>query len=384
MSFSGKMITMNDAAPVISAKNVWKLFGANPKGYLRSIEPDRSFDDIRDDGYIAGVKDVSIDVGRGEMLVIMGLSGSGKSTLVRCFCRLHEITGGTIEVEGEDIMSLGQKQLIDLRRRKMGMVFQSFGLLPHRTVLENVAFPLEMRGQDRHERRERALEVIELVGLSGREDYFPRELSGGQQQRAALARAMAPEPQVLLMDEPFASVDIVLRRRLRRDCRRLLRAAGTTTILVTHDPEEALDIADYIAVMEDGRIIQFGSPEDLHDRPATPSVGAIFGGAQVVAAKRDGDVLQTSLGAWPVSCVAGDMPSASEVDLLVHAETLDCIKDAGGLVVVDVHPLGVASRLLLQTASGEEITVQTTAAVEEGAHYRVVPRDASVRAFASG
>ena len=198
---------MTQATPVISAKNVWKLFGSNPKGYLQSMEPNRSFEDIRQDGYIAGVKDVSIDVGRGEMLVIMGLSGSGKSTLVRCFCRLHEITGGTIEVEGQDIMSLGQKQLIDLRRQKMGMVFQSFGLLPHRTVLDNVAFPLEMRGQDRHARRERALEVIELVGLSGREDYFPRELSGGQQQRVGIARSLVIEPDIWFLDEPFSALD---------------------------------------------------------------------------------------------------------------------------------------------------------------------------------
>jgi len=219
-------------------------------------------------------------------------------------------------------------------------------------------------------------------GLAGLGPRFPHELSGGQQQRAALARAMAPEPPVLLMDEPFASVDIVLRRRLRRDCRRLLREAGTTTILVTHDPEEALDIADHIAVMEGGRIIQFGTPEDLHERPASPSVGAIFGGAQVVAAQCENGVLRTTLGDWPLTCVAGDLPEASEIDLLVHAETLDCIEDASGLEVVDAHPLGVASRLLLQTASGEEITVQSTAPVEEGARYRVVPREASVRAFA--
>jgi len=173
---------------VISCKNVWKLFGATPESYLKSMPEGHSFDDIRADGYIAGVKDVSIDVGRGEMLVIMGLSGSGKSTLVRCFSRLHEITGGSIEVEGQDIMALSEKELIDLRRNKMGMVFQSFGLLPHRTVLENVAFPLEMRGQDKHERRARALEVVKLVGLEGREEYFPRELSGGQQQRVGIAR----------------------------------------------------------------------------------------------------------------------------------------------------------------------------------------------------
>ncbi|MEM8732257.1 MAG: ATP-binding cassette domain-containing protein, partial [Pseudomonadota bacterium] len=164
---------MPSDAPVIACKNVWKLFGKNPEGYLRSMPAGHSYDDIRDDGYIAGVKDVSITVDRGEMLVIMGLSGSGKSTLVRCFSRLHDITGGSIEVDGQDIMTLSEKELIALRRNKMGMVFQSFGLLPHRTVLDNVAFPLEMRGQDRHARYDRAMDVIKLVGLDGREDYFP-------------------------------------------------------------------------------------------------------------------------------------------------------------------------------------------------------------------
>ena len=170
---------MSADQPVISCSGVWKLFGAKPEAYLASMRGDETYEEIAEAGYIAGVKDVTLDVGQGEMLVIMGLSGSGKSTLVRCLCRLHEITGGTVEVAGQDIGALDEKSLIELRRSKMGMVFQSFGLLPHRTVLENVSFPLEMRGQDRHARRDRALEVIELVGLSGREDYFPRELSGG-------------------------------------------------------------------------------------------------------------------------------------------------------------------------------------------------------------
>ncbi|MGB1035098.1 MAG: ATP-binding cassette domain-containing protein, partial [Primorskyibacter sp.] len=198
---------MTANAPVISCQNVWKIFGDDPKAYLKKMPQGHSFDDIRADGYIAGVKDVSIEVARGEMLVIMGLSGSGKSTLVRCFSRLHEITGGTIEIDGQDIMALSEKDLIELRRNKMGMVFQSFGLLPHRTVLDNIAFPLEMRGQDKHTRRERALEVIKLVGLDGREEYFPRELSGGQQQRVGIARSLAIEPDIWFLDEPFSALD---------------------------------------------------------------------------------------------------------------------------------------------------------------------------------
>ncbi|MGB3244520.1 MAG: betaine/proline/choline family ABC transporter ATP-binding protein [Sulfitobacter sp.] len=257
---------------VISCKNVWKLFGAKPEAYLAKMPAGRSFDDIRADGYIAGVKDVSIDVGRGEMLVIMGLSGSGKSTLVRCFSRLHDITGGTIEVEGSDIMSLSEKELIDLRRNKMGMVFQSFGLLPHRTVLENVAFPLEMRGQDRHERRARALEVIKLVGLEGREEYFPRELSGGQQQRVGIARSLAIEPDIWFLDEPFSALDPLIRREMQDEFLRLQQLLHKTIVFITHDFDEALRLADRIAIMKDGAVEQCDTPDQIVLNPATEYV----------------------------------------------------------------------------------------------------------------
>ncbi len=230
------------------------------------------FDDIRADGYIAGVKDVSVDVGQGEMLVIMGLSGSGKSTLVRCFSRLHDITGGTIEVEGQDIMSLAEKDLIELRRSKMGMVFQSFGLLPHRTVLENVAFPLEMRGQDKHTRRERALEVVRLVGLEGREDYFPRELSGGQQQRVGIARSLAIEPDIWFLDEPFSALDPLIRREMQDEFLRLQEMLGKTIVFITHDFDEALRLADRIAIMKDGAIEQCDTPDAIVMNPATEYV----------------------------------------------------------------------------------------------------------------
>lgn len=259
-------------APIISAKNVWKLFGADPRGYLASMPPGRSFDDIRADGYIAGVKDVSIDVAEGEMLVIMGLSGSGKSTLVRCFSRLHDITGGSVEVEGIDIMSLKERELIELRRSKMGMVFQSFGLLPHRTVLENVAFPLEMRRQDKHTRRERALQVIELVGLAGREDYFPRELSGGQQQRVGIARSLAIEPDIWFLDEPFSALDPLIRREMQDEFLRLQEMLGKTIVFITHDFDEALRLADRIAIMKDGAIEQCDTPDEIVVHPATEYV----------------------------------------------------------------------------------------------------------------
>ena len=257
---------------VISCKNVWKIFGADPVKYLAGMPKGHSFDDIRADGYIAGVKDVTIDVSRGEMLVIMGLSGSGKSTLVRCFSRLHEITGGTIEVEGQDIMSLSEKELIDLRRNKMGMVFQSFGLLPHRTVLDNVAFPLEMRGQDKHERRARALEVVKLVGLEGREDYFPRELSGGQQQRVGIARSLAIEPDIWFLDEPFSALDPLIRREMQDEFLRLQQLLNKTIVFITHDFDEALRLADRIAIMKDGAVEQCDTPDQIVLNPATEYV----------------------------------------------------------------------------------------------------------------
>ena len=259
-------------APVIAARNVWKLFGPSPEKYLANMPAGRSYEEIRADGYIAGVKDVSIEVARGEMLVIMGLSGSGKSTLVRCFSRLHDITGGTIEIEGRDIMALGEKELIDMRRSKMGMVFQSFGLLPHRTVLENVAFPLEMRGQHKHARRERALEVVKLVGLEGREDYFPRELSGGQQQRVGIARSLAIEPDIWFLDEPFSALDPLIRREMQDEFRRLQAMLNKTIVFITHDFDEALRLADRIAIMKDGAVEQCDTPDKIVLNPATEYV----------------------------------------------------------------------------------------------------------------
>ena len=263
---------MSAETPVISCQNVWKIFGDKPQKYLADMPAGRTYDEIRADGYIAGVNNVSLDIARGEMLVIMGLSGSGKSTLVRCFSRLHDITGGSISVEGQDIMALNEKELIELRRSKMGMVFQSFGLLPHRTVLENVAFPLEMRGQDRHDRRERALEVIKLVGLDGREEYFPRELSGGQQQRVGIARSLAIEPDIWFLDEPFSALDPLIRREMQDEFLRLQELLGKTIVFITHDFDEALRLADRIAIMKDGVVEQCDTPAQIVLNPATPYV----------------------------------------------------------------------------------------------------------------
>jgi glycine betaine/proline transport system ATP-binding protein len=206
------------------------------------------------------------------MLVVMGLSGSGKSTLVRCLARLLDITSGTVEVEGRDIGKFTEPQLIDLRRRKMGMVFQSFGLLPHRTALENVAFPLEMRGQDRDSRLARAREVLALVGLKGREGYFPRELSGGQQQRVGIARSLAVEPDIWFLDEPFSALDPLIRREMQDEFLRLKGMLAKTIVFITHDFDEALRLADRIAIMKDGAVEQIDTPDRVVMAPATPYV----------------------------------------------------------------------------------------------------------------
>ncbi|MEM9099237.1 MAG: betaine/proline/choline family ABC transporter ATP-binding protein [Pseudomonadota bacterium] len=257
----------NSSEQVIACRDLWKVYGPSPEAMIG-----QSIEQLRATGHVAAVRDVSLSIHRGEMLVIMGLSGSGKSTLVRCLSRLVESTSGAISVEGQDLLAMNEKELIDLRRSKMGMVFQNFALLPHRTVLENVAFPLQMRGQDRHARRERALEVIKLVGLEGREEYFPRELSGGQQQRVGIARSLAIEPDIWFLDEPFSALDPLIRREMQDEFLRLQDMLGKTIVFITHDFDEALRLADRIAIMKDGAVEQCDTPDKIVLDPQTPYV----------------------------------------------------------------------------------------------------------------
>ena len=259
-------------APVIRATGLWKVYGHDPHGLLGQPGGPPEPAAIRESGHVAAVRDVSIDIAEGEMLVVMGLSGSGKSTLIRCLTRLVEPTAGRIEIDGQDLLALSEKELIRVRRKKMGMVFQNFALLPHRTILDNVAFPLEMRGSPRLERRERALEVIKLVGLEGREDHFPRELSGGQQQRVGIARSLAIEPDIWFLDEPFSALDPLIRREMQDEFLRLQGMLGKTIVFITHDFDEALRLADRIAIMYDGAVEQVDTPDRIVLEPATEYV----------------------------------------------------------------------------------------------------------------
>ena len=256
----------------IACENVWKLYGDDPRGFFDRHGGVPGDDAIRADGYIPAVRHATFDVYEGEILVIMGLSGSGKSTLVRCLTRLIEPTAGSVRFDGTDLLEANEQELIDLRRHKMGMVFQHFALLPHRTVLDNIAFPLEVQGIDKETRYVRAREIIEVVGLAGRDDYYPRELSGGQQQRVGIGRSLAVEPDIWFLDEPFSALDPLIRKEMQDEFIRLQSVLHKTIVFITHDFDEAIKLADRIAIMYEGEIVQLGTAEELITNPATDYV----------------------------------------------------------------------------------------------------------------
>jgi glycine betaine/proline transport system ATP-binding protein len=257
---------------VIKCESVYKIFGANAKRMLQNHSGNVDAAAFQKAGCIVGVNDASFEVSKGEMLVVMGLSGSGKSTLLRCISRLTEATAGRIFIEGQDLLTLNNKELIELRRNKMGMVFQSFALLPHKTVLENIAFPLQIKGVSTNDSISKAMEMVRLVSLDGRENYFPRELSGGQQQRVGIARSLAVEPDIWFLDEPFSALDPLIRKEMQDEFLKLQSALSKTILFVTHDFDEALRLADRIAIMKDGIIEQLDTPANIVLNPATEYV----------------------------------------------------------------------------------------------------------------
>ena len=260
------------STPVIKCESIYKIFGNNAEKMLQNANGNVDAKTFQDAGCIVGVNNASFEVAKGEMLVVMGLSGSGKSTLLRCISRLTDATGGKIFIEGEDLLAMNNKQLIELRRSKMGMVFQSFALLPHKTVLENIAFPLQIKGSSTNDSIKKAMEMVELVGLGGRENYFPRELSGGQQQRVGIARSLAVEPDIWFLDEPFSALDPLIRKEMQDEFLRLQGVLNKTILFITHDFDEALRLADRIAIMKDGIIEQLDTPANIVLNPATEYV----------------------------------------------------------------------------------------------------------------
>jgi glycine betaine/proline transport system ATP-binding protein len=267
------MVEAEDTRPVkLVCRNVWKIFGKDGRKFLSANGGNPTPESLAEAKLVGAVRNASIEVRRGENFIVMGLSGSGKSTLVRCLSRLIEPTWGQVELDGIDLLKASADDLIQIRRHRMGMVFQHFALLPHLTVLENVAFPLSIQGIDRKSREERARKVIELVGLVGREQFYPRELSGGQQQRVGIARSLAVEPEIWFLDEPFSALDPLIRREMQSELIRLQSVLKKTIVFITHDFDEAIRLADRVAIMKDGEIIQIGTPEELVMRPATPYV----------------------------------------------------------------------------------------------------------------
>lgn len=256
----------------LDCRGVWKVYGDDPQGFLTRHGGSPSLGELAQFGMVGAVRDTSVSVMEGEIFVIMGLSGSGKSTLVRCLSRLIEPTAGEVRFEGRNLLDMTESELIELRRHKMGMVFQHFALLPHLTVLENAAFPLHIQGMGRSAREARAREMIDIVGLQGREDYYPRQLSGGQQQRVGIARSLVVEPDLWFLDEPFSALDPLIRREMQDEFLRLQSLLHKTIIFITHDFDEAIRLADRIAVMKEGVIEQIATPEELVLHPATPYV----------------------------------------------------------------------------------------------------------------
>ena len=254
---------------IIRLEHVTKLYGMNKSEAVAMLEKDAAKSEVyKETGVITALWDINLEIKRGEIFVIIGLSGSGKSTLVRCLNRLHKPTSGSVEVNGRDVLAMSKKELRDFRRNDIAMVFQSFGLMSHRNVVDNVAYGLEVRGVSKEERQAKAREMTKMVGLEGMEEQPISSLSGGMKQRVGLARALANDPKVLLMDEPFSALDPLVRREMQFELLSIQRKLGKTVVFITHDINEAFKLGDTVAIMRDGRLVQVDTPEGMSSHPA--------------------------------------------------------------------------------------------------------------------
>jgi len=328
---------MPKAEPKISCRHLWKVFGPDPVGFLKKhqMQPDATA--FAAEQYIGAVRDVSFDVMENEILVIMGLSGSGKSTLIRAITRLNDPTAGEVLMDGRNLLAASPDELIEIRRHKMGMVFQNFGLLPHRNVLDNVAFPLEVSGSDRASREAKAREMLRLVGLEGREGYFPRELSGGQQQRVGIARSLAVGPEIWFLDEPFSALDPLIRREMQDEFLRLQKLLRKTILFITHDFDEAIRLADRIGIMKDGYLVQLSRPEEMILHPANDYVREF-----VKIAPRDkilslAAIARPLSGDAPAQALAGATKLADAAARILGSDAAFQIVDEAGLSLGEVR-----------------------------------------------
>ena len=339
--------------PAIRVEGLWQVFGANPLAALSEAQAKGGDVDaaLRDAGYIPAVCDATFEVAPGELFVIMGLSGSGKSTLIRGISRLVEPTAGRVEIEGEDVLAASKARMTELRRSTMGMVFQHFGLFPHMTVLDNVAFPLKVSGIKRKARHDKVRPIIEMVGLKGREGAYPRELSGGQRQRVGIARSLAGDCSVWFLDEPFSALDPLIRRQLQDEFLEMRERLKTTILFITHDIAEALKLADRIAIMRDGRIVQIGTPAEIVLNPVDDYVREF---ARDVAKGRHARVASVMRAA---EHVGSDDPGL-RTDMTLEAALASCmslyepvpVRDGDGKLVGMVHPSDLAAALQVDEA----------------------------------
>ena len=340
-----------EGRPTLAVRNLWKVFGPAEHKVIGTPDADLPRDELRrKTGSMISLRDISFDVWPGEVFVVMGLSGSGKSTLVRCMTRLIEPTAGEVLLDGEDIRKADAAALRELRRHRFSMVFQHFGLLPHRRVIDNVAFGLEIRGESRAIREERAREMIELVGLKGHADSFPDQLSGGMQQRVGLARALAVDPEVMFFDEPFSALDPLIRRDMQNEVLRLHHEVGKTMVFITHDLAEALKLGDHIVIMRDGKVVQIGRPEEVVGAPADDYV------ADFVSDVPRSHVLTLRWIMRPLE--PGDPTDGPEFD--ASAVIRSCLEAAAGTdkpirVVKDGQLLGVVDRARILGAVADTI-----------------------------
>ena len=353
---------------VLACRNVWKVYGTRPDSFFSDrsgavADPDAKLAEIRDSGHVPAAANVSFDLHKGEIFVVMGLSGSGKSTVVRCLSRLVEPTAGEVILEGRDLLKLSDRELIDVRRHKMGMVFQAFGLMPHLNVIENIAFPLKLQGVGEAERLERAQRVIDLVELGGREYNFPDQLSGGQQQRVGIARSLAVEPDVWFLDEPFSALDPLIRRQMQDEFLRIQEVLHKSIVFITHDFLEALRIADRIMIMKDGQVVQIGTPLELILSPADDYVfeftsdvpwERILRAESVCRPLRDSDQAITGR-------VSGDTSVEDLLPYLARHEDGVLVEDTAGKVTGVATAQGVI-RALATGADDREVVRETAGA----------------------
>ena len=337
---------MSSPEAKLVCRNIWKLFGHHAAGKLSELGENPSLESITAAGLVSAVRNVDLTVNEGEIFVIMGLSGSGKSTLVRCLSRLVEPTAGEILFHGNNLLAATDAEMIEIRRHKMGMVFQHFALLPHMTVLNNVAFPLEIQGTGRGEREQRAREMIALVGLAGREDSYPRELSGGQQQRVGIARSLAVEPELWFLDEPFSALDPLIRREMQDEFIRLQSVLKKTIVFITHDFDEAIRLADRIAIMKDGEIVQSGTPEDIVLNPATEYVEEFTRAVPRAKVVRVTSVMKPATGRPPKNEVSDRSTIAEAATLFLEGAERLRVNATDGSFVGILHKTDVVDLML--------------------------------------